>query len=88
MPARSAGRDDQLLEGKQRAFDGMQFSGKDDVVLQMLCNRLRDGCRLLVDFPPHGMGMLLRCCLIVLFGRSHLELSLNHFSCKGQTKNV
>ena len=72
VPARSAGGNDQLFEGQQRAFDGIQFAGENDVVLQVLCDRLRDGRGLLVDLPPHGVGMRLVCAgSSVLFGRSH-----------------
>ena len=57
VPARSAGGDDQFFERQQRAFNGVQLAGKNDVVLQVLRDGLRDGRRLLVDFPPHGVGM-------------------------------
>jgi len=38
VAARSAGGDDQLLEGGQRAFDSMQRARKQNVVLQMQVN--------------------------------------------------
>ena len=80
VAARSAGGDDQLLEGEQRALDGMQFAGKDDVVLQMLLDGLRNGRRLLVDFPPHGVRMLLVGRVLLCFRRSHRQgLRVNHF---------
>ena len=59
VPARTAGGDDQLLEGEQRAFDGIKFAGEDDVVLQVLRDGFRNGCGLLVDLPAHGVGVFL-----------------------------
>src|SRR5208282_3161 len=56
MTARSAGSDDQLLEGQQRALNREQFAGEKNVVPQMQVDGFSDGLRLLIDFPEHGMG--------------------------------
>ena len=73
MAARSTGGDDQLFEGEERAFDGIQFSGKDDVILQVLGDRFRDGRGLFVNFAAHGVGILLAVGVLLLFGRSHWD---------------
>ena len=44
-----------FLEGKQRALDGIQFAWENDVVLQVFCDRLRNGRGLLINLPVHGM---------------------------------
>ena len=53
MAARSAGGNDQFLEGQQRTFNGVQFAGKENVVFQVLLDGFRDSLGLLVDLPPH-----------------------------------
>ena len=56
VTARSAGRDDQLFKSKERARNGLQFAGKNNVVLEMFFDRLRNGRGLFIDLAAHGMG--------------------------------
>jgi len=55
MAARPAGGDDQFFKGQQSALDGIEFAGEENVVLQVLVDSFRDGARLLVDLPAHGV---------------------------------
>ena len=73
MATRSAGGDDQLFERQERALDRLEMAGEDDVVFQMFLDGLGDGLRLLVDFAPHGVGMLLVRWVRLVVRRRHWD---------------
>ena len=64
----------------------MQFSGKDNVVLEVFLDGLRDRRGLLVDFPPHGVGMLWLSAIFCLVWQESwgLALRVNHFRAAGK----
>ena len=74
VAARSAGSDDQLLEGQQRTLDGVQFAREKNVIPQMLIDSLGNGLRLFVDLPAHGMGKIAGRKVGTRLGRVHGRL--------------
>src|SRR5579863_2345869 len=65
----------------------MQFAGKQNVIVDVLPNRLRDGTGLFVDFPQHYMRKAVRLIVRSGDGWSHIRLRLrvNHLPPREQT---